>query len=467
VNDIVVAVARAIARGRGRAIPIVESCKLSPDPELVFGIAPIRVVSEQRIQAIAFGLLNEPPQIVTIWNPLNRKSDDLGPFANALNVYIETAQRRNRLPRIWLPHSAALEIVGILGERYRTNRNASEDLKRMGSQCHAIVEESKYPGQQAVAVACDLLRAHVATGQSAIEDNHLGALIAWINPPKGFDPVNEAERISLIPAAAMLERDIDDEVERLRAIAKRGDNIGAIRAREQIQGHLLRSARREWGLLVRARRAFWGLGLSPARLDALNVESEQRLRFALSNNLNPPSRPHSLANLLYGYELSMDKMEDAMVRSDRSIRERARRKGRAFLTDVIAVNQPKQEQHPCILRLRTVQPILRIRRGTLLQTLDSKVVGRVLTVREDGMGGKLIELRLEKGVRSKIRPAVGALIDWVDTVVYDGKFQLQQTHSQMQVMEPPLIYGARLPAPVTRRLPPSKLITVAEALRRK
>jgi hypothetical protein len=120
-----------------------------------------------------------------------------------------------------------------------------------------------------------------------------------------------------------------------------------------------------------------------------------------------------------------------------------------------------------MLRLRTVQPILRIRRGTLLQTLDGKVVGRVLIVREDGTGGKLIELRLEKGVRSNIRPAVGARIDWVDTVVYDGKFQLQQTHSQMHVMEPPLIYGARLPAPVTRRLPPGKLITVAEALRRK
>jgi hypothetical protein len=461
------AVARVVARARGRAIPIVESCMLSPDPRLVFGIAPIRVVSEQRIQAVAFGSLDQPPRIITIWNPLNRESNDLGPFAEGLNAYLERVQLQNQLPRIWLPHGAALEIVGILAERYRTNRNASADLNRMGAQCHALVEESKYPGQQAVAVACDLLRAHVATGQSAIEDNHLGALVAWINPPKGLDPVNEAERSSLIPAAAMLERRIDDEVERLRTIAKRGDSDEAIRARQQIQDNLRQSAQREWGLLVRARRAFWGLGLPAARLASLVVESQERLRFALSNNLNPPTRAHSLANLLYDYELSMDKIEDAMIRSDPSIRERGRRKGRAFITDVIAVNQPKEGQHPCILRVRTVQPILRIRRGTALQTLDGKVVGRVLTIREDGTGGKLIELRLEKGVRSNTRPAVGTRIDWVDTLVFDGKFQLQRTHNQLKVMEPPLVYGARLPAPITRRLPPDNLITVAETLRRK
>ena len=87
----ITAVARLLAWDRGRATPIRQTCALSPDPPRVFGIAPIRVVSEQRVQAIAFGNLGENPQLVVSWNPLSRETTSLEPFATALDTYLLVA----------------------------------------------------------------------------------------------------------------------------------------------------------------------------------------------------------------------------------------------------------------------------------------------------------------------------------------------------------------------------------------
>jgi hypothetical protein len=125
----------------------------------------------------------------------------------------------------------------------------------MGAQCRVIADEATYAGQQIVAVASDLLLEHVATGQSVVEDQHLGAQLAWVTPRAGADPVAEAARRALLPAAAMLRRDVDDRVEDLRRLGK-GSGVRAAAARAEIE-HLLREgAIDEWDLLVEARRAF-------------------------------------------------------------------------------------------------------------------------------------------------------------------------------------------------------------------
>lgn len=466
-SDIAKAAARIVAHSLGRAIPVVECCSLFPDPKTVFGIAPIRVVSEQRVQAIAFGPLDgTPPQLVTITNPLNRESDELGPFAQALDSYLSGMLRQGLLPRIWLPHVAALEVVDILGHRYRTNRKASALLQRMGSHCRALVEESKYPGQQAVAIANALLCGHVATGQSPIEDSHLGALLAWVDPLAGTDPRVEAIQQSLLPAAAMLDRAADDEVEHLRVIVKKGKGAEAERARERVEEQLRRAAIREWDLLVRARHAFWGLAIPPAPLLDLAEESRERLTFALSNDLSPPSKPHSLARLLYAYELASEQSEDVLTCSDGSVRERARRKGKAMVAEVVEVEQPNRGRHPCTLKLKTNQAVLRVRVGTQLKTLNGQVMGRVLSVHEDGAGGTIVELKLEKGVQARKRPTLGAHIDLVDSVVFDFRFQRAKINAHLKAVAPALLYGDRLPLTTPRKGPLENLAALAAGLRK-
>ncbi|MFT2016959.1 hypothetical protein ACMA1D_14085 [Streptomyces sp. 796.1] len=47
-------------------------------------------------------------------------------------------------------------------------------------------ERARVPGSSLLLALTDLLGQHWATGQSRIEDQHLGALLAWIDPPEGL-----------------------------------------------------------------------------------------------------------------------------------------------------------------------------------------------------------------------------------------------------------------------------------------
>jgi hypothetical protein len=281
-------VARAIAYEQRRAYRVRETFSIAADPRVAFGIVPIKVVSEEVIQAIAYGDIARAPKTIVRWNPLSRDAGDLEPFGRALDRYLTSMIAAEAVPRIWLPYSTALDLLDVLHYRYRTNQQASAVLQRMGWQCRVIVEEASYAGQQMVAVATDLLCEHVVTGQAPVKDGHLGALLAWVAPPPGSDPVIEAERRALVPAAAMLEAEADKRVDGLRKRAKAGD----VRARAEIETLLERGVQLEWDRLVEARRTFWALKLkSGPELPGLVKESRERASYALTTNLSPPSRP--------------------------------------------------------------------------------------------------------------------------------------------------------------------------------
>ncbi len=77
--------ARVLARRFGRAIHIRDTSSLESDPDPVFGIAPIRLVAEQQVQAVAYGTFGAPPHVLVRWNPLGRQARELEPFAQALD----------------------------------------------------------------------------------------------------------------------------------------------------------------------------------------------------------------------------------------------------------------------------------------------------------------------------------------------------------------------------------------------
>lgn len=374
--------------------------------------------------------------------------------------------RHDRLPRVWLPYQAALTQLDLLGWRYRTNRQASDRLRRMGWQCRALAQEAGYAGQQVVAVAGDLLREHAATGQLPIKDFHLDALLAWLEDLGGGDPAEEADRRALVPAAAMLERSVDDRVERLRKIAKAGGRTGDA-ARLEIEGHLRRGALREWDLLVRGRAAFWGLGLpTMPGTDSLVDLSRERIGFALTTDLNPPTNPHSLSRLLDRHENAIETVEAAIVGGDRFVRELARQDGRAVRAEVVRIDQPLANRHPCTIHVRTNQPVLRIRRGTDLRMVGGRLDVRVAAMDEDPTGARLLELTVKTGVRASNLPPIGSIIELVDAVPRDYRFVRDKAYRAMQAAAHPLVYGDTLPAQVRRTGLPRDLVTASQRLRR-
>ena len=103
--------ARIIARSQRRAFPIRETVALCPDPDRTFGLVVLKVVSEDQVQALAFGDMTRAPRIITRWNPLGRESADLEPFAQALNDYVITMLNANeRMRKVY--DAVNLESVG-------------------------------------------------------------------------------------------------------------------------------------------------------------------------------------------------------------------------------------------------------------------------------------------------------------------------------------------------------------------
>lgn len=464
-TDLIEFTSRLRARAERRAVPVRDTSRLSPDPPRVFGIAPIRVVSEQQVQAIAYGEFGSPPHFVTRWNPLGRDAGDMEPFAADLDAYLSSMLADEQMPRVWLPHPAALEVLDVLGHRLRRNPRATEALRQLGGQSRALVIEHEFPGQQAVAVAADLLRAHVVTGQTPTEEHHLGAYLAWLQPPPGFDPAEVARERSLVPAAAMLTREADDAIERLRKIAKRRGSEAAT-ARAEIEHLLTLGARREWELLVAARDAFWSLRLPVIRgIDHLVADSFDRLAWAVAHDPNPPSRPMSLRRRLQTLEAAAGILKDIDVRGDLRVREQMRQKGRVVRAEMFAVNQPKRNQHPCTITLHTDQRVLRIRRGTRLQTADTSVQGRVDQVSNDN-GATVFVMTLIKGVRKYGHLALGAEEDWYDTVVYNNPFLRRKIDDAAEAARSDLVFGDTLPPKIRRARAAADLLAIADGLRR-
>ncbi|MFV0129758.1 hypothetical protein ACLGI4_18970 [Streptomyces sp. HMX112] len=98
-------------------------------------------------------------------------------------------------PQLVVPSRAGVEYVRLLGRSMRFRRTAEQDpdtpfpapprVPLLGRWLTHYGERARVPGSSLLLAATDLLNRHWATGQSSLEDQHLGTLLAWIDPPEG------------------------------------------------------------------------------------------------------------------------------------------------------------------------------------------------------------------------------------------------------------------------------------------
>ncbi|MGW7461597.1 hypothetical protein [Streptomyces sp. NPDC054797] len=110
-------------------------------------------------------------------------------------------------PQLIVPSRAGIEYVRLLGRSMRFRRTAEEDpdnpypaparVPLLGRWFTHLAERSRVPGSSMLLSASELLGRHWATGQSHLEDQHLGALLAWIAPPEGESGAEAALRAEL------------------------------------------------------------------------------------------------------------------------------------------------------------------------------------------------------------------------------------------------------------------------------
>lgn len=110
-------------------------------------------------------------------------------------------------PQLVVPSRAGVEFVRLLGRSMRFRRTAEQDpdgphpapprVPLLGRWLTHYGERARVPGSSLLLALTDVLSLHWATGQSGLEDEHLGALLAWIAPPEGVSGAEEALRREL------------------------------------------------------------------------------------------------------------------------------------------------------------------------------------------------------------------------------------------------------------------------------
>ncbi|MGI5482637.1 hypothetical protein [Streptomyces lavendofoliae] len=110
-------------------------------------------------------------------------------------------------PQLVVPSRAGVEYVRLLGRSMRFRRTAEQDpetpfpapprVPLLGRWLTHYGERARVPGSSLLLAATDLLNRHWATGQSSLEDQHLGALLAWIDAPEGSSGAEAALRAEL------------------------------------------------------------------------------------------------------------------------------------------------------------------------------------------------------------------------------------------------------------------------------
>lgn len=110
-------------------------------------------------------------------------------------------------PQLIVPSRAGIDFVRLLGRSMRFRRTAEDDpdtpypaparVPLLGRWLTHYGERARVPGSSLLLATTDLLNRHWATGQSTLEDQHLGALLAWIDPPAGESGAEAALRAEL------------------------------------------------------------------------------------------------------------------------------------------------------------------------------------------------------------------------------------------------------------------------------
>jgi len=468
-NEVEKLAARVLARQQGEAIVVRETRSIADDPAETIGIAGIRVVTEDQVQALAFGPIEGAPQLVCRLEPMSRETSDLESFATWLCAHVARQMARNQPLRVWVPHKKTVEMLGVLGRRYERNQSASPTLQEAARICRILATETTYEGQQVVVVAQDLLLRHAVTGQMPIEDLHPGAILAWVAPVQGRDPAEVAGERSRIPASGLLpnapDQPDDDEIELLRKRLKAATGVARSVIEHRIGSILQQAVLREWQLLLDMRRAFLGLPLSAGSLSALASESEKRVRFAYEGFLAQPVNPVPLARHLTDHEAAISMSENAEVAGDAAIRSMLKRTGRVVSACVHLVVQPRPSYNPCTLFLRTDQPIVRLRLDDRIKPAGVSVVGLVRSVTlVPGTTTTEIEVQIDKGVRS-VPSLLGGRRDWFEASDFPV-FLRHKTLKNAGDRAGWLVTGSPLPAAPSRPTGQADLLAFANRARR-
>ncbi|WP_171114014.1 MULTISPECIES: hypothetical protein [Streptomyces] len=231
--SLISALARLEAVDTGRAQPTatVRHRHLSEHPLV---LVPLTTAGEAGAPLGALvGTDRDAPRLLVVPQPRDRDlrfmflaelADVVLPYIDAHAESVEAAERTETdpetgkrvkvevelcadAPQLVVPSRAGIDFVRLLGRSMRFRRTAEQDpetphpapprVPLLGRWLTHYGERARVPGSALLLALTDVLSRHWATGQSSLEDQHLGALLAWIDPPEGATGAEAALRAEL------------------------------------------------------------------------------------------------------------------------------------------------------------------------------------------------------------------------------------------------------------------------------
>jgi hypothetical protein len=216
----------AVSTGRAQPAATVRHRRLAERP-LVF--VPLTTAGEAGAPLGALvGTDRDAPRLLVVPQPRDRDlrfaflaelADIVLPYVDTYAESVEAAERTETdpetgkrvkvevdlctdAPQLIVPSRAGVEFVRLLGRSMRFRRTAEQDpetpypapprLPLLGRWLTHFGERARVPGSSLLLAMTDVLARHWATGQSTLEDQHLGALLAWIDPPESVSGAEAA-----------------------------------------------------------------------------------------------------------------------------------------------------------------------------------------------------------------------------------------------------------------------------------
>lgn len=423
--DLLNVAARMRALEQGQAVRIVSQRQVLIRPHARIVTMLSMAGEDTSVQAVALGRLGVAPLVKVVADP--RRRDDQYELLRWLLPHFEEYYAQCRadgmFPQLWVSSEGALGHLDTLADRLRFTDDPQ--VQRLGELWTFAGERSPIAGQQALISATTALRAHFATGQQETEDEHLGALLTWIEPPAGRDILAAVAMAEKQPMGAKTDPRFDAEelqpaVELFNKARKdndvRAQDLHSGRIRQMIEGvirPIYTATQRAMAILSQPR---WHE--NPALAALGDEEASQFVRFMQARDEGHRLPYHDSAKAaafkIVARERTVDNVEAAFIRHDRAARERGVESGTVLRGTI--VDRQKQRLAPRQFEIRMVlstpQDSLHLRAGDELWHLDDpKLCIRIAGVERRGPFS-WVRAIVEHGKRAALVLDIGEVLDF-------------------------------------------------------
>ncbi|SCL26159.1 hypothetical protein GA0070624_3250 [Micromonospora rhizosphaerae] len=449
--------AKALAVAAGRAIPIAtrRHVHLSDRPLV---LVPLALAGEANAPLAAMiGTDQHNPALLVVPQPRNRdlRFDFAASLADVVLAYVRSCTARfevvgaNKVfldaPQLLVPNAAGLGFVKLLGRSTRFRRThgpfpVAHGVPLLGRWLTYLGERSEHPGSSTMLAMTQALNLHWASGQSAVEDANLAALLGWIDPPEGVSGPEAAlaaeDPLVWPPAGPSTDPAFDNEVlaPAIRAYESAApDSPKRLRAVETLERELRGQLEPTWRLMWRAIEVLRQL---PAAATVETRWAADRRDFSRYHDyLTTDGRPQArrdgavaAARRLQSLEREQTTYDASRALDDPLVMASYRVNGEAFQGTVVSVDRDRRilsekgrrVTRPLIV-VSTGDPV-HLPVGKALRAPERMKQNARITEIARSADGVLVSLELDGGMGRAAAPAPGSVPEVGHEITYTSVY---------------------------------------------